>query len=149
MSLIDPSKIKINCINIFRTKIIAEESYLTNPKDVKQTKVGLSQESRFDFGNKLVAVRLNVVLEAINKDQELMGVKGEFGIEFNLTIENLELFLEQNTTDHTIKVSGELGATIMGIIYSTARGIILEKTQNSYLRGVILPVINPANLLKN
>lgn len=148
MSLIDPSKIKINCINIFRTNINAEDSYVANPQEVIHAKVGLSQESRFDFANKLIAVRLNVVLEAINNDQELMGIKGEFGIEFNLSIDNLELFLEQKSSDNSIKVSGELGSTIMGIIYSTARGIILEKTQNSYLRGIILPVINPADLLK-
>lgn len=148
MSNIDPSKIKINCINIYKTNILAEETYLTNPQEVKNTRVGLSQESRFDFANKFVAVKLNVILEAINNDQEDMGVTGEFGIEFILNIDNLDLFLEQNSSDNSIKVSGELGATIMGIIYSTARGIILEKTQNSYLRGIILPVINPADLLK-
>lgn len=148
MSNIDPSKIKINCINIYKTNIFAEDSYLTNPQEVKNTRVGLSQESRFDFANKFVAVKLNVILEAINNDQEIMGVTGEFGIEFILNIDNLDLFLEQNSSDNSIKVSGELGATIMGIIYSTARGIILEKTQNSYLRGIILPVINPADLLK-
>ncbi|MFA6335927.1 MAG: hypothetical protein WCX48_10345 [Bacteroidales bacterium] len=42
-----------------------------------------------------------------------------------------------------------LGASVMGIIYSTARGIILEKTHNSYLNGVILPVIDPGILLNN
>jgi hypothetical protein len=147
MTKIDPSKIIINCINIFKTNITADESYLSNPEDVKQTRVGLSQESRFNFENKVVSVKLNIILEAIDKDEKLMGVKGEFGIEFNLNIDNLELFLEQSSSDNTIKVSGELGATIMGIVYSTARGIILEKTQNSFLRGTILPVINPASII--
>ncbi len=147
MSKIDPSKISIICINIFKTNITADETYLSNPEEVKETRVGLSQESLFNFQNKLVAVKLNIVLEAIDKDEKLMGVKGEFGIEFHLNIDNLELFLEQSSSDNTIKVSGELGATIMGIVYSTARGIILEKTQNSFLRGTILPVINPASII--
>lgn len=147
MSIIDPSKISINCINIYKTNITADETYLSNPEEVKETRVGLSQESFFNFQQKLVAVRLNVVLEAIDKEKKLMGVKGEFGIEFQLSIDNLELFLEQSSTDNTFKVSGELGTTIMGIVYSTTRGIILEKTQNSFLRGTILPVINPASII--
>lgn len=147
MSKIDSSKISINCINIFKTSITAEEPYLANPIEIKQTRVGVSQESLFNFESKLVAVKLNIVLEAIDIDNKLLGVKGEFGIEFQLYIENLDAFLDHDTSNNTIKVNGELGATIMGIIYSTTRGIILEKTQNSYLRGTILPVINPATLL--
>lgn len=41
-----------------------------------------------------------------------------------------------------------LGTTLMGIVYSTARGIILERTQGTFFNGVILPVINPNKLIK-
>lgn len=147
MSKIDPSKIAIICINIYKSNINAQDSFLSNPIDICRTKVGVSQESRYNFEMKQISVKLNIVLEGVNSEEVNMGVKGEFGIEFQLRVDNLDAFIEQNKTNNIFKVNGELGATIMGIIYSTARGIILEKTQNSYLQGTIIPIIDPRSLL--
>ncbi|GAH33667.1 unnamed protein product [marine sediment metagenome] len=88
-------------------------------------------------------------------DKEL-GLNGEYGIEFLFEIDNFEEFIEKNDeekhTDGTndqedSMVSGVLGGTLMGIVYSTARGMILERTQGTYFKGVILPVINPNDLI--
>jgi len=40
-----------------------------------------------------------------------------------------------------------LAATLLGIAYSTSRGIIVEKTQNTFLGGIILPCIDPYKVL--
>ena len=53
---------------------------------------------------------------------------------------------EENKEDYTI--DSQLGATIAGISYSTARGIVLERTNGTYFNGVILPVLNPRELLE-
>jgi len=44
-------------------------------------------------------------------------------------------------------IDGQLVATVMGILYSTARGIILERTRGTFFDGVILPVISPKDLV--
>jgi hypothetical protein len=147
MSKVDPSKITIICINTIKSAINTDDSFLNAPVDFNKASVGFSQNSRFNFEKKIIAVRLNIILEGVNNENTPVGVKGEFCFEFQLHIDNLEVFIEQDKNDNSIKVSGELGASIMGIVYSTARGIVLERTQNTYLKGAILPVIDPAILL--
>lgn len=41
-----------------------------------------------------------------------------------------------------------LAASLVGLAYSTARGIILERTSGTILNGIIIPVIDPMKLLK-
>jgi hypothetical protein len=148
MSKVDPSKISLNCINILKSSISSEESFCNNPVIIKQSRVGIHQSSKFDFVNKLVSIKLNIALNAENDEKQLVDVNGEFSIEFVIRVDNLDEFIEQGEND-TLLINGELGASLMGIVYSTARGIILEKTVNTPLNGVILPVINPSNLLTN
>lgn len=148
MSKVDPSKIALNCINILKSSISSEESFCNNPVIIKHSRVGIHQSSKFDFVNKLVSIKLDIALNAENNEKQLVDVNGEFCIEFVIRVDNLEEFIEQGEND-TLLINGELGASLMGIVYSTARGIILEKTVNTPLNGVILPVINPATLLKN
>ena len=148
MIRVDPSKITLNCINILKSSISSEESFCNNPIIIKQSRVGIHQSSKFDFVNKFVSIKLNIVLNAENDEKQLVDVNGEFCIEFVIRVDNLEEFLEQGEKGSFL-INGELGASLMGIVYSTARGIILEKTVNTPLNGVILPVINPATLLTN
>jgi len=46
-------------------------------------------------------------------------------------------------------IDKNIGGTLLGIAYSTARGIVLERTQGSYLGGVVLPVIDPIVAIKD
>lgn len=145
MNKIDPSKISIICINIYKSSISTTETYLNNPVAMSSTKVGFAQETGFNFEEKKIRIRLNIALDGVDNKSNTIGLSGEFGFEFQLLVSNLEEFLEKE--EEKTKVNGELGATLMGIIYSTARGIILERTQNTYLRGIILPVIDPGIIL--
>ena len=77
-----------------------------------------------------------------------MGIEGEYHIEFEYHVENLDDFVTGGESNESKVVENILGATIAGISYSTARGIILNRTQATNFNGVLLPVINPADLLK-
>lgn len=46
-----------------------------------------------------------------------------------------------------MQIDAALGATLLGTAYSTARGIIFERTRGTYFDGVILPVIDPFKVL--
>ena len=45
------------------------------------------------------------------------------------------------------QVDGMLGTWLSAIAYSTMRGIILQETQNTLLKGIIIPVVDPKRLL--
>ena len=94
--------------------------------------------------------RLFIRLDGQNEKEEVMDLRGEYHIEFVYQVENLDEFMEENEAEtEGFVVSDELGATIAGISYSTARGIILDRTHATYFNGVILPVLNPRDLLAN
>ncbi|MEQ9300969.1 MAG: hypothetical protein RIF33_20510 [Cyclobacteriaceae bacterium] len=73
------------------------------------------------------------------------GATGEYLLEYSYIVENLSEFAEDE--DGQKLVSASLGATIAGISYSTARGIVLDRTQATDFNGVLLPIINPHRLL--
>ncbi|WP_426670112.1 hypothetical protein ACPPVU_02480 [Mucilaginibacter sp. McL0603] len=80
------------------------------------------------------------------KDQT--DFSASFSIDFVFSIENLENFKVQVPgVEHGFLLDSTLGITLMGIVYSTARGIILTRTAGTVLDSILLPVINPANLL--
>lgn len=71
-----------------------------------------------------------------------------FSIEFIFKIENLEEFKVKNDqAEHGFLLDTVLGVTLMGIVYSTARGMILTRTAGTVLDRIVLPVVNPAQLL--
>lgn len=45
--------------------------------------------------------------------------------------------------------TGQLIGTLLSISYSTMRGILYSKLADTQLRSIILPVINPNDLLKS
>jgi hypothetical protein len=60
-------------------------------------------------------------------------------------VDNLKELVQIQGSISTI--DGRLAATVLGIAYSTARGIVVERTQGTFFNGAILPVINPSSLL--
>ena len=156
MNRIKTDMIHLVSINVFKSNINTTEAYLENPVEPKEIRVGYSQESGFSFEDKAIRVRLDIQLEGLDNNDKELGLKGEYGIEFFFEVDNFEEFIEKNDEEkHTdgvndeadSMVSGVLGGTLMGIVYSTARGMILERTQGTSFKGVILPVINPNDLI--
>ena len=93
-----------------------------------------------------VVVRLQVDLAGINgknKNNSSLGISAKYVYNFHFKVDNLSEFINDKET-----ISGLLGVTLLSISYSTLRGIVLERTCGTLLGGVILPVVNPAKLLK-
>jgi len=60
-------------------------------------------------------------------------------------VENLDEFLVNKKQEAPVEIDINLMGTLMGIVYSTSRGIIMQRTQGTILNGVILSVIDPKN----
>jgi len=144
MSKINPESISIFQINVFKSIVSPSEAFIDNPQKPSNFRVGYSHNFAFNFELKNVRMRLEVLLDGINEKEEVIGIQGNFGIQFH--VDNLEDFLENKEGEN--KILGILGTTLLSIAFSTSRGIILEKTLNTPLNGIILPVIDPAAMIK-
>lgn len=69
-----------------------------------------------------------------------------FKIDFHFHIANLSNFYELKTENHPV-FSGHIVATLIGICFSTARGIILEKLNNAGIKNILLPIVSPQEML--
>ena len=142
-----PEKITVEHITIVQSQVSASDAFLNNIQKPHQIEIQQKQNSSFDMEQKKVRIRLKTLLEGTDDDKNELGVSGQFIIDFYIHVENFDDFIVKEGDKTTVHAS--LGSTLMGIIYSTARGIILERTRGTYLNGIILPVINPHTLTQN
>jgi hypothetical protein len=146
--LIDPDKYHILSIKLTRCFLECSDDYRDNPKEVKKTKFGFGSEIGYDFSNKGMRVRLNILIIGTSDDEIELGVKAEYGFEFFLLIDNLDDYIySKDDSNLELIIDKHFGSTIMGIVYSTTRGILLERLKNTHFEGVILPIIDPTELL--
>ena len=146
MSKINPELISMFHVKVYKSIITTSPEYLEKPVKPGNFRVGYSQNSAFNFEKKNIRVRLEIILDGIDERENLIGIQGDFGLDFHFHVENLDEFIEE--LDGNKKVSGNLGPTLISIAYSTARGIVIERTQGTFLNGTILPVIDPNVFLK-
>lgn len=148
MSKIIPEKIHVVSIKLLSSNLYTTDEFLKKNSDlINQVKINYAQNSSFDVESRKVRIILNIQLIAVDQEEKEIGLTGEYEIDFIIYIENFKEFLKQDANDNLV-IDSLLGATMMGIIYSTARGIILERTQGTFFDGVILPVINPNALIE-
>lgn len=146
MSKIIPEKITILQVKLYRTNLDLTDFFLSNPAHVENFRVNFGHDTEFDFESKSIRIRLEIMLEGLDEKEELIGIKAEYGIEFVFHVENLEEFISE--TDSMKAVDSILGITLLSMAYSTSRGIVLQRTQGTYFDGIILPVVDPKELLQ-
>lgn len=89
-----------------------------------------------------IGLRVNIKLKNTPEDSE-----ATFIIDFHFQIENLNKFYSTEESGQIV-FSGLFIATLLGLSFSTARGIVLERLSNTNFSGIILPVIDPKELLE-
>lgn len=146
MSQITPEKISIFYVKVYKSNNYSTPEYLDKPIKPANIKVQLSQTSAFNHEEKNIRIRLEILLEGVDEQDKALGLHGEYGIEFQMHVDNFGDYVVKDNDE--IKIDGQLGVTALSIAYSTARGIIIERSQSSLLSGVILPVVNPKDLLE-
>jgi len=147
MSAVKPELISILSLRIFKSAISTTDDYINNPVKHDGVEIKIGQNTAFDLERKNIRIRLNIDLEAKKNESEPVGLSGNFVLEFHLHVDNLDEFISHENDKNLI--DGQLGGTLNGIVYSTARGIIYERTATTAFGGILLPVIDPNSLLKN
>lgn len=101
-----------------------------------------------DTEQKLIGFELKIDIEALGKKNEPLGIKGSYTHEIVFKVENMDDFIDQAEKPEDTVMDYMLMATLVGIAYSTVRGIIFTRTQGTSLNTVILPVVDPKKIIR-
>lgn len=138
---VDPEKINILQINLIKSSIESPPDQNVDENVIDGFVMSMGNEINYSLENKMVRIRLLLNFEGELKDKGKSGLKGEFNIEYHFFVENLDDNIKKD--GELFKVNKNLIATLMGMAYSTSRGIVLERTSNTAFKGLIIPIINP------
>jgi hypothetical protein len=113
-------------------------------EEVKGFSFDYSANTKADIENRLLLIHLNIDISvaALNEDKFKAG-KFEFG--FTFRVDNLEENV-QIEDDHR-SLDKILHMSVLGISFSTARGMIIPMIANTIIDRAYLPIVNPANLI--
>lgn len=134
------------------------------PEDINLFKIDVLESAVRDSGGNIKDYNLNVgksVMHNIIEGRIKIGLiidlsvkeipnesASHFVIDFHFEIKNLSNFYKLKEDEQPL-FSGVLIATLLGLSFSTARGIIFEKLAANNLKDIILPVIDPNKLLQS
>lgn len=140
-----PEKIRIVQIAITRSNVDCDLESLKD-KDVHGFEMKVGHNIAYNFDDKMCRVRLRLEFIGVSEDHEHLELNGNFTFEYHFLVENMEDLIKR--IKNGIQLDRLLPATLLGMSYSTARGVILERTSNTPFSGIILPAVDP-NLILN
>ncbi|MES2701182.1 MAG: hypothetical protein V4649_01000 [Bacteroidota bacterium] len=115
---------------------------------------GYRLEYQVDNGLNLEERAIRIVIDgkfqAVDESDTPMDARCELSAEFIFNVEDLKQYMDgvdKNTGMNLMHPS--LGATVMGIAFSTFRGIVFTRTQGTFKDPLILPIVNPRKFLED
>ncbi len=134
-----PEEIELFHIEILNSKI---------REGTKPSKPSYNIEVAHNTGHNLKDERIKIKLLINLSDHPKQEDRNEvdYEIDFHFKIQHLDKFYEIGE-GKTPSISSNLIATLLGISFSTARGILYQRLANTNFQGVILPVVSPGKML--
>lgn len=139
--------IQILSINIFKAQLNTTEEFLNQPVSSDNFRFGIKQELAHNADVERSRCRLYFSLEGTDDNENPIGVTVDYAIEFHFHIKNFKNFLLEDKKGN-VKMNKTFAATLIAMAYSTARGIIFERTRGTFFEGVLLPIIDPFKVLE-
>ncbi|MDX2049196.1 MAG: hypothetical protein SFU87_20595 [Chitinophagaceae bacterium] len=140
---IDADKIHILSIRTLKGNIDASSE--ANTDKIASHQFNFELATGLNPTEKVVGLQLLVNINAVDKDDKPLSIRGSYTHEMLFHVDNLDEFIETSESGNVIDAG--LGSTLISIIYSTVRGIICTRTQGTSLGLVVLPVIDPRKLM--
>lgn len=134
-------------IELFNIDIVKSE--IKDKGSTKHSKSFYNLQVAHKTGHNLEDERIKIKLLINLSEQPKASSINEanFEIDFHFKILKLDKYYTLNEDKIPI-ISGNLIATILGISFSTARGLLYERLANTNLQGVILPIVSPKKMLE-
>ena len=108
---------------------------------------GITTAQDMDVKKSIVRVRIGVVIQAAFKGAVARVEVGEIQTETVFKVKQLPKLLT-NKPGMEPAMPAPIGATMLGLAYSTARGQLLALGAGTVLSRAFLPVVNPIQLLQ-
>lgn len=134
--------IVVQDIQLFRVEVVQQKLDVIAFKKQKQHQLNVGHKLAHNLKDERMKLELVFSFENSNKESLLF-----FQIDFHFHIAHLSNFYELKSENHPV-FNGLLIATLLGICFSTARGIILEKLSNAGIPNILLPVVSPQEMMK-
>ncbi|MCA6434798.1 MAG: hypothetical protein IM574_14450, partial [Cytophagales bacterium] len=133
---------KLDKIQMIEASCLSFSVNSSNLEEVKGFSFDFSANTKADIENRIILIHLNIdiyVETAINENKFKSGAF-EFGFTYRVENleENIQIESEHKSLDKILHMS------ILGISFSTARGMIIPMTANTIIDRAYLPIINPA-----
>lgn len=136
---------KISLLKVKTLKSLVEAGLAFSPGHI-QYDMGVTYDSGVSIEDKQLIFNIQILLNHVGENVN-DSLQAEFHFQYLFQVENLEDLYKSEGGEFLI--DGALTVTLIGILYSTARGLVLSNTQNVVPGGLILPVVNPSDILKD
>ena len=142
---IEPDKIHLLGVDILKARIESDFDALS----IESTgfKFDLGFTNGFNTEEKLVRCELEIEVDKIDERNKIVA-ESQFTLSFVFHIENFDAFIQKGNNENIV-FDSSMAATLGGICFSTARGILLTRFQGTVFKDFILPVIDPRKLLED
>ena len=122
---------------------------LPTPEDVVGFSYTFTTEQGVDSDQAIIRIGLQIVIEAKRTDEILPNEQiGEIHTETFFQVTGIEA-LRTEKPDGSPVLPEMVGATALGLAFSTTRGMLLMLSAGSVLNQAFLPIINPLQLLRS
>ena len=137
-----PEDITLLRVNVLNVNIQPSKDYMDNPIEITGLKTETGSEVALNIKENASRIRLFFAFSAVGESEKELGLEAKIGLEYHFKVKDIEKFVDKEE-----KMELSLAASLINIAYSTSRGIILEKTQNTYFHGIIIPVVDSTKIL--
>jgi len=134
---------KLDKLNMIEASCLSFSVNNKIEEDITGFSFDYDANTKVDVENNLILIQLGINVSANAESKKIEAGKFEFG--FAYRVENLEETFEE--IEGRRKLDQTLQMSILGISFSTARGMMLVKSSNTILQNAYLPIMNPASLL--
>lgn len=134
--------IVVQDIHLLRVEVVQQKLDVIAFKKQKQHHLLVGHKLAHNLKDERIKLELVFSFENGKKEALLF-----FQIDFYFHVDHLSSFYHLKEENHPV-FSGHFIASILGISFSTARGIVLEKLNNAGIPNIILPVISPQDMMK-
>lgn len=131
-------------INLFQIKV--RECIINDSLKNEGLNYGINVAQNIQNNLKNEKIRIELILDIKSSDID-NNFNANFNIDFQFKIKDLEDYYTIQKDGNEPVFNGLFISTLMGISFSTARGIIFERLSKTNMRNVILPVVSPSKLL--
>jgi len=141
------AKINTEKIHLFHINLI--ESAI---KDLPQRgeipfTINVANKTMHNLEEERIKIGLYIELKAENQNNSNPNAYFNIDIDFHFEIKGLKKYYKLDENNNPV-FYGLLISTLLGLSFSTARGIIYERLSNTNMQGTILPVVSAQKMLQ-